>query len=327
MMDKNLHIEIESLIVKYLSGEATPSEKAHILSWAKESPENAQQLVDLKNSNEQIEFSKNKLFNSENAFKEFEQKHILTPKTKIRKLYFALSAVAAIALIFVVFNIFVKQPQPQSIILAQANTAIEQVELIDGSTITLNENSSIFCTQTFDKTHRTIYLKGEAFFEIAHDTLHPFIINVNDVYVQVVGTSFNILSDSISKNVLVTVKTGKVKVAYNTQTIFVEAGEQVSFNSSIKKIEPSSQNISNSDAWKTGELNFKDTPLPEIIKVLNKEYHTSFEIGSEELFNCKLNASFKRSDIPSINELLSILIKVDIKEEHGKQVLYRLSKD
>ena len=72
--------------------------------------------------------------------------------------------------------------------------------LPDGTTVYLNTNSKIIFPKRFEKNKREITLKGEAFFEVTKDKNRPFIINVNEAQVEVLGTSFNILSNSSQKN-------------------------------------------------------------------------------------------------------------------------------
>ena len=94
--------------------------------------------------------------------------------------------------------------------------------------VSLYQNSSVSYQPTFD-AERRIQLQGNAFFDVTHNPQKPFVVVINQVRVQVLGTSFFISHDTISGLISIIVKTGKVAVfTYGkADTAYVTAGERV----------------------------------------------------------------------------------------------------
>ena len=97
--------------------------------------------------------------------------------------------------------------------------------LPDGTIVTLNRQAHIaYLTGLKDKKDdgRTIRLEGEAFFVVAPDASHPFIVRANDITVKVLGTSFNVSSRPGSTEVIV--ETGAVRVSRVGDSLLLPAG-------------------------------------------------------------------------------------------------------
>src|SRR5690606_19390960 len=91
-----------------------------------------------------------------------------------------------------------------------------EVELNDDSHITLNANSELRWSEEWkEKGNRQAILKGEAFFEVKKQNGIPFIVNTNDVAVEVLGTSFNV--DSREEKTVVYLDEGKVNLRLKDQ--------------------------------------------------------------------------------------------------------------
>jgi ferric-dicitrate binding protein FerR (iron transport regulator) len=104
-----------------------------------------------------------------------------------------------------------------------SNTAVDT--LSDGSIITLNKNTVLSYPTAFKGKTRTVKLKGEAFFAVAHDTTKPFIVEVDGVSIKVVGTAFNV--KNYDSSILVIVESGIVQVSNSKQSVLLHKGEQV----------------------------------------------------------------------------------------------------
>lgn len=123
---------------------------------------------------------------------------------------------------------------------------IKTIQLADGSTIQLEPYSSLKYPTTFSSDQREVFLQGEAFFDIARDTLKPFLVYANETITKVLGTSFTIKAFEGEKTVEVAVKTGKVavyaKVASDEQNekpkqLLVQADKDILLPVPNKKLE------------------------------------------------------------------------------------------
>lgn len=99
--------------------------------------------------------------------------------------------------------------------IALENTAEKsmRVEMTDGSVISLERNSRIKYKNNYaTDSVRSVYLQGEAFFEVARDPQKPFVVFTNNIATEVLGTSFRVSANKDGEKVIVAVKTGKVSV-------------------------------------------------------------------------------------------------------------------
>jgi len=80
--------------------------------------------------------------------------------------------------------------QPSKLITKPAQKA--QLQLPDGSVVWLNASSNLTYDKDFGKDLREVNLTGEAFFDVAKDATHPFIIHTKVVDIKVLGTQFNV---------------------------------------------------------------------------------------------------------------------------------------
>ncbi len=101
--------------------------------------------------------------------------------------------------------------------ISMINTAdvAQIVKLNDGTEVSLKPKSEIQYPKNFGAT-REVYLKGEAFFNVKRDTAHPFVVYSNEVVTRVLGTSFIVKAYEGSKDITVSVKTGRVSVSKNS---------------------------------------------------------------------------------------------------------------
>ena len=86
------------------------------------------------------------------------------------------------------------------------------IELPDGTNVVLNSASQLSYLNNFGEKVRRVQLNGEAYFKVAHDEKHAFIVQIGDLEVKVLGTSFNVSAYEDAKDVTVVLLEGKVGV-------------------------------------------------------------------------------------------------------------------
>lgn len=195
--------------------------------------------------------------------------------------------------------------------LAQETGLID--ELSDGSVIQLNSNSSLSYLSEFEADERKVALKGEAFFEIAKDEKRPFIVDLQDeLYVKVLGTSFNVKSidgDSITE---VYVKTGKVEFGNQQNKLLLVPGEKGMFNHTTNQFykETKASTGLSELYWISGEVTFDGVPLNEVIDVLNSIFEPECEVvlACPDRQNLRIVSSLKKSQ--SIEEILKVIAEI-----------------
>lgn len=177
-----------------------------------------------------------------------------------------------------------------------------QVVLGDGSHVWLNAASSIRFPQAFNGPQRLVEISGEAYFEVAKDKSHPFIVQANGTKVRVYGTHFNINAYPNDNNVTTTLLEGSVQISNNGQQVMLVPGEQ---GVSIKlggAIKVSKADLQQAIAWKNGYFIFHDLSIVEVMKQVSRWYDVDIEYQDENVKNNEFGGAISR--YKSITELL-----------------------
>lgn len=193
--------------------------------------------------------------------------------------------------------------------------------LSDGSQIRLAPQGRIRYPEKFDGARREVFLEGEAFFEIAKDSRHPFLVYANGLVTKVLGTSFLIKAYGNSGEVTVEVKTGRVSV-------FAQSDPQAAEKMSGKELQgvvltPNQKIIYARDEVKMvktlvekpemvvakaeiPQFDFEDTPASDVFATIEKAYGIEILYDAQLLKDCPLTA---RLDSQTLHEKLSIICK------------------
>jgi transmembrane sensor len=147
-----------------------------------------------------------------------------------------------------------------------------KIKLSDGTMVWLNAASSITYPTVFTGSERTVKITGEAYLEVAKDKSKPFHVQVGEMNVQVLGTSFNINAYPDEGAIKTTLLEGSVCVnAYKRlQTLIPGQQAQVSRQKAIKIVKDA--DIDQVMAWKNGLFNFEGASLEEVMKQLERWY-------------------------------------------------------
>jgi len=309
MQEQDKHI---NLIFKHLSGETEQTEKTQLLDWIEESKENKS----IFNEYQKVWTMSDTAYNSEIAsidlndewqiFKDnvgFDDKTLI-PKQKTKKrfsIYRIAASVSAILLIGIAALYFLN---PKQEILYAQNEIIE-TNLPDGSEISINKNSTISYSKSFNKKERKVELKGDAYFKVEKNKTKPFIIKAESFYVEVLGTEFYVNTDFKNRKVVVTEGTVAVYQRKDkSDKVILTAGEEIIFDkkeNKLKKIETFDKNCL---AWKTKIFNFNNQSLEDIFNQLESVYEVKFEFKNPKLKNCTQSVSFENQTIDKILNVL-----------------------
>lgn len=158
---------------------------------------------------------------------------------------------------------------------------ITLVQLADGSSVWLNKNASLEWNEEDFSQARSTTLKGEAYFEVAHDAAHPFTVQSNGTRTTVLGTTFKISTDASGDETTVMLFTGKVRLEAGSLGPRVLApGEALAFNNSRKAFHTVPVPFY-ALAWKNKEFRCSGEPLGHVIAYLSEYYHTPVNMREE----------------------------------------------
>jgi transmembrane sensor len=225
-----------------------------------------------------------------------------------RSLLFYTYRIAAVLLVGLVLGLswfyFSRTRDMQRVIAA--DTPVE-VMLEDGTRVVLNRDSRLSYGKTSDSGERKVYLSGEAWFDVVRDTARPFVIDAGEAMVRVLGTSFNVNAYKQSPTVEITVESGLVAMSSKKDEqdqIVMRAGSGGLYHKSRKALTLIPTSDPNSISWKTRELLFQETPLEEVVELLNRVYDVHLVILNPELASCPLTATFRNQSLEAILHVL-----------------------
>lgn len=244
-----------------------------------------------------------------------------------RKIVRAVLAIAATITLFFAFkNVFVTNKTAIPVITKE--TSIEEVNPImayhgkqlihlpDGSTILLNENSSIEYNQnSFDDKTREVTLSGEAYFDIHRNEKKPFIVHTGKVQTKVLGTAFNINAYNSSNKIEVTVTRGKVQVG-DLEKVYgiITPNQQIKVNKATLGYEQKNVNAETAVEWKSKYLILDNINMEEAIALISQKYKVSITLSNDKIKNCRITASFLNDE--DLDHILKVICSVIETEYH-----------
>jgi transmembrane sensor len=274
------------------------------------------------------------------------------PASKRRRpVVFALAAAAALglaaaAVAFVQGVGFRSVPEPSALQAFEQDfeTAVggrESEPLADGSVVTLNTDTQV--EVRYSRTSRDVYLiRGEANFEVAHDTAHPFNVHVGGRIVQAVGTAFNVRLEPDS-DVEVTVTEGKVRVTRplldppgadarrpgrsGRAAVPAEAFDATLVQGQLARLErPEGGRVEPLEivqlepvdldiklAWQRGILIFRGEPLEAMLSEVARYTTARFAIEDDSLRGVRVGGYFRAGDVDGL--LLALRENFNIESE------------
>lgn len=158
-----------------------------------------------------------------------------------------------------------------------------QILFQDGSEAYLNADTKIRYPKKFGLTKRQVYVEGEAYFNVTPAKRRPFIVHAGNVGVKVLGTSFNVKAYEDEEKIEVVLDEGKIEFRTSGNQYALLPGQQLVYHKtngeSVVRNLSKSTNLS---LWKNNIFYFHDTPLEEVLRMLERRYDVSFEIKDEK---------------------------------------------
>lgn len=316
----------DDLLVKYLVGETDADETAIVKDWLNASENNLKYYNDFKKIWEEslLIAAEKTTVNEDDAWKRFQNRiHEKDNVIKIpnqsysRWLQIAASIILFCTLGWLGYSYFENKSADELIQVYASNSTINDT-LPDGTIVTLNQNSSL-SYKKFAGNTRPVTLKGEAFFKVAPDKTKPFIIQINDVLVKVVGTSFNVKNKN--GQTTVNVETGIVKVSRNKDEVELRQGEKVVIANKQTALLKSVSKGRLYNYYRNKELVCDQTPLQELVDALNEIYNANIIIKTASLQEKPLTTIFKDQSLDQILEVIQETFTLKIERKDNQIIL------
>lgn len=196
------------------------------------------------------------------------------------------------------------------------------VKLSDGTCIELNSGTSLrFPVEFLEGKERKVFIEyGEAYFDVAEDPDHPFIVNNNKLDIKVLGTQFNVSAYPENIAVSTVLVEGSVQLTKHsddnkTNSVMLEPGYQATWSDEKRIFEINKADLEMHTAWRTGRIILKSLPFSQMAKKLERHYDVIINCNEEQLNREIITATFDEESIEDvlklINELHPINYEID----------------
>jgi len=338
--------EIERIIAKQLSGEATSQENQFLRQWLNSNPQNKDEFSKIAlsyqlSNGKTLESGKSAVFSKIKSRIETEEKMLAQSQQKTIHLHPKhWLSIAATILVLVSSGIWFFFSQKSSPINGQETSSVvtksnppgqkSKVFLPDGSIVWLNSESTISYQPEFSDSCRHIYLEGEAFFEVQRSPDRPFVVFSGSVSTTALGTAFNINAFDQS-NITVSLTHGKINVEAGNGTgerkaMIIDAGEGIVYDTSneliINKISIDPKKVM---MWRNGLLYLENASLKETIELLERWYGVKIELQNQPVKTWNANGLFDNEYLDNVLQSLSFSQGFDYRIK-GKKVFVSFKK-
>lgn len=191
--------------------------------------------------------------------------------------------------------------------------------LADGTHVWLNAETVLTYPTNFNGDQRKVKLKGEAFFDVAKDAQKPFIVELENMDIKVLGTSFNISNYEEDKTECVTLVSGSVEVNVAQKgTYQITPSEQLSLSEFHQTVNIEKVDTELFTSWKDNKYIFKNARLDDILKKLHRWY--DFSVAYEDALMGEKRFSIiidREDDLSKVLEIISYTsnIKLEYKDK------------
>ncbi|CAL1519439.1 FecR domain-containing protein [Chitinophaga sp. MM2321] len=313
------------LLEKYLEGDCTAEERAAMESWydrfksSKASDEGAQ-LPDLMQVYNDITDKLKK----EGEWQEAPGEPVVH---NIKRGWWR--AAAAIVILLTGAGVWMMLARPaKQLVLDTPSGVRKKILLEDGTRVWLNVSSELTYPADIATRKREVYLKGEAYFEVAKKDAHPFIIHTADMSVKVLGTRFNVKAYQGDATIETTLLEGKVAVGMNKQpdkNLLLAPGEKLTLKRKDKTatdpatagriidwgeflaiVQPVKPQVPAETVWMDNRLEFKDKSFQELVKLMSRWYGKKIVLQDSTLNDNIFTGTFKRETVEEVLKVMQL---------------------
>jgi transmembrane sensor len=315
---------IEKLIPSWFEGTISPEDREKVEKWKAASEENRQIFADSLRALEGMEQLRlMKKYDPEKAIQQVHSKIEKQRKIRVLDIFQKVAAILILPLIVTTLWLALEKPEEKNEPFVAWHTLEipagmrSEFYLPDSTKVYLNSKTSLSYPLVFSDTIREIQLSGEAYFEVTENTKVPFIINTGRVNIEVTGTEFiatRYPHEELTEIILVEGGINLFQGDYHTNKkdiIQLKPGEKALCLDSDKKMVIDKVNTGKYLAWKEGLLVFRDDPMPEVVRRLNRWFNVDIQLEGPELKDWAYTATFEDESLAQVLELLKISAPID----------------
>lgn len=308
-------------IAAWCRGDATNADQQIVNNWIHEKPENSKILSYLMHTKfmgnvDESDETKERVYAHVleliQDYEEHETQIVSISKWRTPQWAFVLKrlAVAVVLLLIVSGGVFWYLQSHDNIELVAYGkpNSVVKLTLDDGSVVMLNAGSTLSYPQTFTGKEHRVALSGEAMFKVKPNAHMPFIVNVGDAEIKVLGTQFNVSAYTDSKNIVTTLLDGSVEFYVHSgqeNPIRLKPNQQVVYDKVARTSQLREVEAELYASWKDGVLYFDHVGLEEMSKILAHRFGIRIEIHAKNLQNETFSGMFEND--MSLYQILDVL--------------------
>jgi ferric-dicitrate binding protein FerR (iron transport regulator) len=197
--------------------------------------------------------------------------------------------------------------------------------LPDNTGVWLNSGSRIRYPDRFTGKERTIYLEGEAYFEVTSSVEHPFVVNTPAMQVRATGTKFHVADFEDNPVKEISLLSGKVAIGttdtnrQTTRLLDLEPGQHVEYGVTDRSTQVTEGDMYKYYAWKDNKMVFRNDLMSDVVKRISQLYGVEIELQGEELKKYRYRATFEDESLYEILKLLQLSAPINFREVKRKQ--------
>lgn len=318
----------DKLIVSYLEGKASEDEILMLESWLNESGDNKKYFAQCKNiwdASVELPMSTDKALAK--VLKQINREHkSLTFWQFIQRVAAILFIPLLISMLWLYSgkNFQFSNPDITYNKVVAAFGTFSLIELPDGSKVWLNSGSSLRYPDKFNSGNRSVFLIGEAYFEVHSDETMPFLVNTPYFTVKATGTKFSVRAEKNFRIPSVTLVEGKVAVRKANSgkkdglITFLQPNQHMTYDTLTSQLTIDTEDTYKHVSWKDGKLVFRNDNISEVARRISLQYNVDVEIRGHEIKQYRYRATFENEPLGELLRLLKISSPIDYSEVKPK---------
>ena len=323
----NINTDIDILLAKYFSGEASVNELTMLDDWLAESNQNQAYFDEMTLAFEKaVQPTPPPKVNTAKAWDKFEQymqqavptelHSTKKPPLKIKR-YIPIAAAIAVLVALAITLFTNNKDSDHAIHIAAAQNAVEHI-MPDKSVIVLSENSSITYDKDYGTTEKSLSLTGKASFDVGEES-SSMIVSVGETFIKDIGTIFTVDGYADNQYISVSVESGIVLFyTISDSGLNLYEGETGYFNKTTKQF---SKHV---DGKEVGfdQIVFNGTPLYKVIERLSQQFDISIALATNSIAHKQLTVSFSRDEnVEYMLQVIAETLRLTIQLRNGTYVL------
>jgi len=305
---------LDELIRKYAEGTATPEEAERLMAWYRSGPTGEVPWPATAADEKEAVYSR---------MLQRLQRDTLHHKGRLLRLPLLRAAAVLLLLVGAATLLLVLKPgAPQLVAHTNTTGGVQVLRLPDSSRVWLAAGTAVHYNRNFAR-QRQIVVDGEAFFEVTHDAVHPFVAGGGELEVMVLGTRFNVRSYPGTGRTTVSLLSGSVQVLKSNKELAVlTPGTELVWDSTGQKAALATADTTAVVAWREGRLQFTGQPLSEVVAALERWYGKPIELSTPGIGACRYYMSLdSRQPLDSTLSILAQVTGMQVRTEEGAIII------